>query len=220
MSQLHRTTMQPAKLDLVAQWLPQQPWYVRGPAGLRLERAGGFRLDDPAGEVGVEYLFVTDTAHPDAPGYAVPLAYRGAPSDAPAAALLGTSEHGVLGKRWIYDAAFDPVAVAQLLLLVQGLAEPQAQTVSDTPDPTVTAGCALDGRVDAHGSRVTSSDAVGTTVVVDATDTAEPQGRQLVLALRRLLAPGHSDETAVGHVEASWVTPGGEPARGWVVTLH
>ena len=216
MSQLHRTTMQPAKLDLVAGWLPRQPWYRVHAAGVRLERAGGFRLDDPAGEVGIEYLFVTDTAHPDGPGYAVPLAYRGAPFDAPVAALLGTSEHGVLGRRWLYDAAFDPVAVAQLLLLVQGLTEAQAQTVSDTPDPTVIGACSLGSRVDAVGARVSSSDATGTTVVVDATDPAEPSGRQLVLALRRLLTFGHTDETAVGHVEASWATPGGDRrAAGW-----
>ena len=220
MSQLHRTTMQPSKLDLVAGWLPRQPWYRGHAAGVRLERAGGFRLDDPAGEVGLEYLFVTDVAHPDAPCYAVPLAYRGAPFDAPAEALMGTSEHGVLGTRWIYDAAYDPVGVAQLLLLIQGLAEPQAQTVSDTPDPTVVGVCSLDSRVDAISGRVSSSDATGTTVVVDATDPAESAGRQVVLALRRLLTPGHTDETAVGHVEASWVTPGGDPARGWVVTLH
>ena len=53
-------------------------------------------------------------------------------------ALIGTTEHGVLGHRWIYDGAHDPVLVTQLVALIQGEAEPQAQSVSDSPDPTVT----------------------------------------------------------------------------------
>lgn len=52
----------------------------------------------------------------------------------------GTSEHGVLGRRWIYDATRDPVAVAHLLALVRGEVEAQQQDVSDAVDPTVTRG--------------------------------------------------------------------------------
>ena len=52
--------------------------------------------------------------------------------------LIGTAEHGVLGRRWIYDGTHDPVLIAQLVALIQGEAEPQAQSVSNTPDPTVT----------------------------------------------------------------------------------
>jgi hypothetical protein len=51
---------------------------------------------------------------------------RGAPLDGADQALIGTSEHGVLGRRWVYDGTHDPVLVAQLLALLQGHAEPQA----------------------------------------------------------------------------------------------
>ena len=52
--------------------------------------------------------------------------------------LIGTAEHGVLGHRWVYDGTCDPVLVGQLVALIHGLAQPQMQSVNDTPDPTVT----------------------------------------------------------------------------------
>src|SRR3954454_19570235 len=72
---MHRTTMAPTKLELLTQWLPQQAWW-RGGDRPELARSGGFRLDDPAGAVGIEFLFVTDGAQAT---YHVPLSYRGAP---------------------------------------------------------------------------------------------------------------------------------------------
>lgn len=71
--------------------------------------------------------------------YLVPLSYRGEPLEgAPGEALIGTSEHGVLGTRWVYDGVHDPVVTAQLRALLRGEAVPQQQSESDTPDPTVT----------------------------------------------------------------------------------
>ncbi|MGW7459226.1 maltokinase N-terminal cap-like domain-containing protein [Streptomyces sp. NPDC054797] len=139
MAVVHRTTMSPGKLELVASWLPEQPWYEGLPGRApELARAGGFRLDDPEGEVGIEFMVVTDTAGPGGPvAYHVPLTYRGAPLPGAEHALVGTSEHGVLGTRWIYDGAQDPVLLAQLRALLRGEAVPQAQSASDTPDPTV-----------------------------------------------------------------------------------
>lgn len=139
MATIHHTTLTPGKLELLAGWLPRQSWYGGGAAKPELVRGGGFRLDDPAGEVGIEFMVAVDTAGPEPVAYLVPMAYRGAPLDgAPEGALIGTSEHGVLGRRWFYDAAQDPVATAQLRALLRGEAEPQQQSESDTPDPTVT----------------------------------------------------------------------------------
>jgi hypothetical protein len=98
--------LRPSKLELLASWLPGRAWY-RGPAGARLTRVAGFRFDDPEGEVGVETLLVR--AGDDGPLYQVPLTYRGAPLTGADAWLVGTSEHSVLGPRWIYDACGDPV---------------------------------------------------------------------------------------------------------------
>ncbi|OIV36291.1 hypothetical protein BIV57_17105 [Mangrovactinospora gilvigrisea] len=140
MAFVHNTTLVPSKLDLLTGWLPDRPWYVPRPGGPALERVGGFRLDDPDGEVGIELMAAADGG---AGGtvYHLPLAYRGAPlPGAPDDALLGTSEHGVLGTRWIYDGSRDPVLLAALLGLLAGRARAQAQRISDTPDPTVGVG--------------------------------------------------------------------------------
>ena len=131
MAVIHRTTMQPSKLELLARWLPEQAWY-RG-AG-QLTRAGGFRLDDPAGEVGIEFMVVLSG---DAVAHLVPMTYRAAPLAAAAAGLIGTARHGVLGERWVYDGEYDPLVQAQLAALLRGEVLAQAQNESDTVDETV-----------------------------------------------------------------------------------
>jgi hypothetical protein len=98
--------LQPSKLELLAPWLPTRAWY-RGPAASRLTRVAGYRFDDPEGEVGIETLLVR--AGDEEPVYQVPLTYRGTPLDGAEAWLVGTSEHSVLGPRWIYDACGDPI---------------------------------------------------------------------------------------------------------------
>ncbi|MFE9421725.1 1,4-alpha-glucan branching protein [Kitasatospora sp. NPDC006697] len=139
MATVQDTTLTPGKLEALADWLPAQPWY-RDPGGAAaLQRCGGFRLDDPAGEVGIEFIVVVETAGTEPTAYLVPMTYRGAPlPDAPADALITTSEHGILGTRWFYDATKDPVALAELAALLRGEAIAQHQYESDTLDPTVT----------------------------------------------------------------------------------
>ena len=137
MAVVHHTTLTPGKLDLLAVWLPSQPWYVATGRPPELTRAGGFRLDDPAGEVGIEFMVVTDQSGEQPASYHVPMTYRAAPLAGAERALIGKAEHGVLGTRWIYDGAQDPVLTAQLIALLQGTTEAQAQSVTDTPDPSV-----------------------------------------------------------------------------------
>lgn len=84
-------------------------------------------------------MIVADTTAQEPVAYLVPMGYRGvALEDVTGQALIGTSEHGVLGTRWIYDGVHDPVVMAQLRALLRGEAIPQHQSKSDTPDPTVT----------------------------------------------------------------------------------
>ena len=150
MSIIHRTTMLPRKLELLAAWLPTRDWYLGGEGRTPvLANAGGFRLDDPEGEVGMEFMVAADTSGERPVHYHVPLTYRGAPLEGAEDALIGTSEHGVLGKRWVYDGTHDPVLIAQMRELFAGRAQPQMQSVSDTPDPSVVAECTgpgADGR--------------------------------------------------------------------------
>ena len=137
MAEIHRTTMEPTKLELLAEWLPRQPWWVGGERVRELAKAGGFRLDDPEGAVGIEFMVVTDASGGEPVAYFVPLAYRGAPLPGADTALLGTSEHGVLGRRFVYDGAADPVVVAALRAFVAGRVVAQDQDLSNTTDPSV-----------------------------------------------------------------------------------
>jgi hypothetical protein len=114
MALVHRAELHPTKLELLAGWLPLRRWY-RGPAAPQLTGVAGFRFDDPAGEVGVETVLVSADNEFI---YQVPLSYRGAPLPDRDAWLIGTAEHSVLGKRWIYDACGDPVYAAALAAAV------------------------------------------------------------------------------------------------------
>ncbi|WP_446222340.1 maltokinase N-terminal cap-like domain-containing protein [Nocardia sp. IBHARD005] len=135
MAVIHQTTVTPSKRDIVAAWLPSRQWY-QGTMP-RIRKAGGFRLDDPAGEVGIEFMLFVDDSGADQALYQVPLTYRGAPLPDGDSALLGTAEHGVLGRRWIYDGTRDPVAIGAIVDLLTGRTTAQAQSLSDTIDPTV-----------------------------------------------------------------------------------
>lgn len=218
MAVIHRTTMKPTKLELFASWLPTRPWYVPTGCAPELARSGGFRLDDPQGEVGIEFMVVTDGSGDRAVSYHLPLTYRGAPLDgAPAEALVGTSEHGVLGKRWVYDGIHDPVLVEQLLALLQGRAEPQAQSETDTPDRSVT------GRFDGTGlTAVTGPGAVvdgphGTELTVRTAGDGDPP---LTLAVTRVLRAADGPADARGQVVAEWESQGGVRGRGAFVVVR
>ncbi|MFE5941608.1 1,4-alpha-glucan branching protein [Streptomyces sp. NPDC056480] len=212
MAVVHKTTMQPTKLELLTEWLPTREWYAGGEA--RPERAGGFRLDDPAGEVGIEFMAVTDGEGDGATTYLVPLTYRGAPLDGAEHALVGTSEHGVLGTRWIYDGAHDPVLAGQLYALLAGRTQAQAQSLSDVPDLTVAVSpVTVEGAAaaaDAELVRVTDGPD-HTDVVVRTPGAPAP----LTLRVRRVLDAGTDlDPGAAGGVTAEWRLPDGTAVRG------
>jgi hypothetical protein len=215
MAVIHHTTLKPTKLELLTAWLPTRPWYSGGPGEPELTKAGGFRLDDPEGEVGIEFMVVTDTSGIDPAAYLVPLTYRGAPLDGVEHALVGTMEHGVLGPRWAYDGCHDPVLVEQLLALIEGRVEAQAQSVNDTPDRDVTRSYVSDGPVPSVALSVAEDE--------EGTELALPQGA--VLRLQRVLRPVVDGEPAlpegaVGHVAGPWNTPDGTRVQGLFAALH
>ncbi|MGW1656103.1 maltokinase N-terminal cap-like domain-containing protein [Streptomyces atratus] len=217
MAVIHHTTLSPTKLELLTTWLPAQPWYRSTGQQPELARTGGFRLDDPKGEVGIEFMVVTDTSGAQPAKYQVLFSYRGAPLPGADDALIGTTEHGVLGQRWVYDGAHDPVVVAQLLALVVGEAEPQMQSTSDTPDPSVTARLDEPG-ITAEVASFTTTDAPdGTAILV----TTAPDGRELTLHLNRVLQPGqNANGQALGHVTAPAPLPDGTTAPTTFVEVH
>ena len=221
MAIIHHTTMTPSKLELLTGWLPAQPWYLGAGRKPELARAGGFRLDDPAGEVGIEFMVVTDQAAGQAASYLVPMTYRAHELTGADGGLIGMSRHGVLGDRWIYDGARDPVLVTELIALVQGTAEPQAQTVSDTPDLTVTSRPVASHAIAITLPAATTSGPSGTQLRIPTTSADGIQGTLLV-HLHRTLQPDSAPDGAASTpgVSATWRQPDGTPARGSFATAH
>jgi hypothetical protein len=216
MSIIHRTTLTPSKLELLSAWLPTQPWHI-GAAGRtpQLSKVGGFRLDDPRGEVGIEFMAATDGSGDSPVTYHAPLTYRGAPLDGAEHALIGTMEHGVLGRRWVYDGVHDPVLVTQLLALIAGRAEPQAQSVNDTPDPTVTGHFAESGQLTPDASWTVADGPHGTDLLV------RTGARQLRVRVNRVLRPEPAEnQQPLGHVTANWQMTDGNQARGPFAVVH
>jgi hypothetical protein len=181
MALLHRATVRPSKLELLAGWVPDRRWGAAA-AGTELEQLGAYRFDDPAGEVGTEtfVLRAGDTL------LHVPLTYRGAPVPELAEHLVGTTEHSVLGRRWVYDACADPVHVAALAAAVLTGAA-QAEEYFE-----------VDGRREdrARTVHVTGSGTaagvgpLGTPTVSDTADATTVRAGDLELVVRRVLTPG------------------------------
>jgi len=206
MAIIHSTTLSPTKLELLASWLPAQPWYLDQGREPDLARAGGFRLDDPQGEVGIEFMVVTDGPGERAGTYLVPMTYRASALASADGALIGTAEHGVLGRRWIYDGVHDPVLVAQLVALIQGDAEPQAQSMSNTPDPTVISEPVTSGSLTAVGSEV-ANEPSGTTLRVTTAGADGVRGGQLVIQVSRILQPDGVAARVAAAVSAAPLAP-------------
>ncbi|WP_018548816.1 maltokinase N-terminal cap-like domain-containing protein [Streptomyces sp. LaPpAH-108] len=216
MAVIHRTTLKPTKLELLTPWLPTRSWYRGGPGEPRLERTGGFRLDDPEGEVGIEFMVATDSAGPEPVAYLVPLTYRGAPLPGAEHALVGTTEHGVLGKRWVYDGCHDPVLVGELLALIVGDAQAVAQSVTDTPDREVTR---------SHTGTPLPRTPFAPAPAEDADGTSVPAPGGATLRVHRVLRPVPENPPAcpgdaAGHVATGWPGPDGSRLRAVFVTLH
>ncbi|GAA3844750.1 hypothetical protein GCM10022403_090830 [Streptomyces coacervatus] len=212
MAIIHRTTLKPTKVELLTTWLPTRAWYQGGPAAPELTKAGGFRLDDPEGEVGIEFMVATDASGPAPAAYLVPLTYRGAPLNGAEDALVGTMEHGVLGKRWAYDGCQDPVLRAELLALIEGRVQAMAQSITDTPDHEVT-------RDYGGGSPTVKGPLTTATDTTESTELHTADGK--LLRVHRILRPAALPaEGVLGHVTGAWQATADTRARAVFVTLH
>lgn len=98
-----RATLTPTKQELLEAWLPSRSW---ASGATSVEKAGEYRFDDPAGEVGVETILWRGA---DGTVFQVPFTYRGAPLSGAEDHLVGTSDHSALGPRWVYDGCADPI---------------------------------------------------------------------------------------------------------------
>lgn len=197
MAEIHRTTLEPGKLDLLTTWLPHQRWYAGKGRTPSLRKLGGYRLDDPAGQVGIEVMVVADESGAQPVVYQVPLTYRSAALPGGESALVGTTKHGVLGTRWVYDGPHDPVFVAQLLALIQGVAEPQAQSQSWTRDPTVH-GHAVGGTVvELASSSVLRGEQSNTSVICHVRGPGHADAEPMIIKVFRALGAGENPDVVV-----------------------
>jgi Maltokinase N-terminal cap domain len=227
MAIIHNTTLTPTKLELLTDWLPDQPWYADRGRAPELAKAGGFRLDDPLGEVGIEFMVVTDGSDDLAVSYLVPLTYRASALEGADGALVGTTEHGVLGQRWVYDGINDPVLVGQLVALVHGQAQAQMQSVNDTSDPSVTCVPVATGAAVAVKSMVVGNDPQGSRLRVATVSEDGLSGGRLVITVNRVLRPddtgldgGLGGEADRGRLAAGWRLADGTTARGCLATAR
>ena len=131
-------------------------------------------------------------------------------------ALIGTAEHGVLGPRWIYDGTSDPVLLGQLVALIHGTVQAQAQSVSDTPDPSVVS----------HFSGTCPPVSVGLAAVASWPDGTDVRvAPELTIRVVRRLQPGTPEPAAdmagiPDYVEAGWLGPDGATVRGPLVIVR
>jgi hypothetical protein len=218
MAIIHQTTMEPTKLELLTSWLPGRSWYLGDQVVPLLTKSGGFRLDDPDGRVGLEFMAVTDASGDEPVTYHVPLSYRAAPLTGASGALIGTSEHGVLGRRWIYDGTRDPVLVGQLFALVLGEAEPQAQSISNTIDPSVT--ISITGRVGEPPAKVVEVADRPRSTDITVRPSAAPG--PVMIRVNRVLRPNRPGlmSGTLGHVTGEWSVAGVSRSRGRFAVLR
>jgi hypothetical protein len=180
MALLYDATITPGKRDLMKGWLPSRSWFD---GDLDRKPVGSFRFDDPAGQVGIEFFLLGGT---DRPTLLVPMTYRGSALPGAEEHLIATTDHSVLGKRWVYDACGDPVGVSALLsAITTGGHEAALEMEQDgemvTFDPTC--------RVVGSGSAA-SGPSVDAVSVVDHGDPTVVRAADQELVVARVIGPG------------------------------
>jgi hypothetical protein len=146
---LHKATLTPSKIELLQAWIPQQPWI--GDADLTtVEVVGAYRFDDPDGEVGIETHLLQTT---DGQILQVPVTYRGSPVAGAESLLIATTQHSVLGERWVYDACGDPVYVRALATAVlSGGTQAELDVVTDAGEQRLEATTRVSGSGSPHSA--------------------------------------------------------------------
>ena len=186
MALIYKAQLSPTKIELLEAWLPTQPWW-RGEAS-GLTAVGAYRFDDPAGEVGLE-THLLSTA--DGRLVQAPVTYRSTPLAG--VAVIGTTQHSVLGQRWVYDGCADPVYVTALATAILTGGRQAEMEVAGADGglerralTTFVSGSGPSGAtVPPLNTPVVTSDPAGTTIVSE----------QLKLYVRRLIegAPSTGD---------------------------
>ncbi len=108
MGLFHKATITPSKQEVLAAWVPTQSWCPHPEAPV--EMIGGYRFDDPEGQVGMETALVLN----DGVVLNVPMTYRAEPVESNADGLVADFHHSALGQRWVYDGMTEDLYVTML----------------------------------------------------------------------------------------------------------
>lgn len=245
MAELHpEATLVPSKLEMVTAWIGRQRWFVGLSEVPTLRLLHRWRLDDPAGEVGLEILVVVDETVDDrgepVPGhgvvYQVPLTYRSAALPDAEHALVGTMEHSMLGARWVHDGCHDPVFARELLRLCHGDVAAASSFASHAVDEGVTSDrhAGWTEELPETTSRVLVGEQSNTSMLhLPTTPGATP----IICKLFRTLAPGRNPDVELqgllsdagvadvprmlGSVSVTWPAPAdGAPVVGDVAVAQ
>ncbi|PRY62863.1 putative trehalose synthase [Knoellia remsis] len=196
MAEILHADLEPTRAQLVESWIAHQRWYAAKGSQPRLRLVDSWRLDDPEGRSGVETLIVADGSGSTPVHYQVPVTYRDAPLEGHEDHLIGTTEHSVLGTRWVYDGVHDPAYTGALMLFVTGAAEAQSGSVSDTPDPRVTSSQVRPMRPVVRSARVLSGEQSNTSIIYDATDE-DGSPAPVIIKVFRMLADGENPDVVL-----------------------
>ena len=212
-------SMTPGKLDLIGPWAAKQRWFQAKGREPRFHRVSAFRLDDPAGQVGVEVMFLRDLDASAPTTYQVPVTYRSEPLAGAEDALIGTAEHSVLGTRYVYDGCHDPVFAAALLdTMVSG--GTQTERSDGVVEMTVKGrpGTRTQDLAPVARAKVLAGEQSNTSIIYTLAD-----GSQVIAKVFRLLNVGSNPDIEVtgalttagsSHVPALLASLGGSYAEG------
>ncbi len=174
--------------DLLTAWMPGQRWFPSKGRDISLSRAGGIRLEDPAGKVGLEVHIVAVESGRRLDVVNVPLTFRAEPLDGAEAALIGETEHAELGRRYVYDGTHDPVFISAWLDLIRS----EAGTGDGRTTATALGGFAsTDGVSPSDDISVLGGEQSNTSVVISSGKTP------MILKFFRVLAAGESPDVLV-----------------------
>lgn len=199
---LYQAALVPPKIELLQAWVPHQPWLGDADAST-VEVAGAYRFDDPDGEVGIE-THLLRTA--DGQVLQVPVTYRGSPVDGAESLLIATTQHSVLGERWVYDGCGDPVyANALATAVLSGGTQAELEVVTNVGQERRQATT----RVWGSGSPDTQILPVGPMSYLSRGTTSVVRGGNLELTLFRTVDPHrengeHGEHGARQTLEGTW----------------
>lgn len=222
--------LEPTKVEMLTAWMPSKRWYTSKGVTPQLTRLGGFRFEDPEHQVGMEVHILLDSAVSPGVVYQVPTTYRDAPLEGAEEHLLGEMQHSVLGRRWVYDAAADPVFVQSLMTTLSRGGESDKgygghgdnSPASGRPTP------GTDATIEVLSSKILAGEQSNTSIVVQArvTDASgQASTRGLIVKLFRVLSEGENPDVVlqtalagagstlvpqpVGSLHGQWASPTG-----------